>query len=210
LCATIKNWVAQFKRGDFSTSDAPRPGRPKTVTTPEIIDQIHELILEDRRISAKSIAEQHSWRYGHAEALCKVGPEMPERGLKTSTLPVVWATFAIFSARSKWFPVRRDWWPWTKPGYITMTRRLKLSFIIYSIKRNRMSFLNTHRLFWLSTILLTNIQIQIQTYTHTHTHGEHTYIHACMQIQGSQLHSNDNIIKQDNLTEDYHITILFV
>jgi len=28
------------------------------VTTPEIIDQIHELILEDRRISAKSITEQ--------------------------------------------------------------------------------------------------------------------------------------------------------
>jgi len=50
--------VAQFKRGDFSTRDAPRPGRPKTVTTPEIIDQIHELILEDRRNSAKSIAEQ--------------------------------------------------------------------------------------------------------------------------------------------------------
>jgi len=56
--ATVKNWVAQFKRGDFSTSDAPRPGRPKTVTTPETIDQIHEIILEDRRISAKSIAEQ--------------------------------------------------------------------------------------------------------------------------------------------------------
>jgi hypothetical protein len=29
-----------------------------SLTTPEIIDQIHELILEDRRISAKSIAEQ--------------------------------------------------------------------------------------------------------------------------------------------------------
>jgi len=28
------------------------------VTTPEIIDQIHELILEDRQISAKSKAEQ--------------------------------------------------------------------------------------------------------------------------------------------------------
>jgi len=53
-----KNWVAQFKRGEFSTCDAPRPGRPKTVTTPEIIDPIHELILEDRRISAKSMAEQ--------------------------------------------------------------------------------------------------------------------------------------------------------
>ena len=50
--------MVQFKRGDFSICDAPRPGRPKTKTTREIIDQIHELILEDRRISVKSIAEQ--------------------------------------------------------------------------------------------------------------------------------------------------------
>jgi hypothetical protein len=50
--------VAQFQRGDFSTCDAARRGRPKRVTTPEIIDQIHELILEDRRISAESMAEQ--------------------------------------------------------------------------------------------------------------------------------------------------------
>jgi len=56
--ATVKNWVAKFKRGDFSTCDVPRPGRPTTVTTPGIIDQIHELILEARHISAKSIAEQ--------------------------------------------------------------------------------------------------------------------------------------------------------
>jgi len=56
--ATVKNWVAQFKRGDFSICDAPRSGRPKTVTAPEIIDEIHELILEDPPISAKTIAEQ--------------------------------------------------------------------------------------------------------------------------------------------------------
>ena len=42
--ATVKNWVLQFKRGDFSICGAPRPVGPKTVTTPEIIDQIHELI----------------------------------------------------------------------------------------------------------------------------------------------------------------------
>jgi transposase len=35
--ATVKNLVAQFKHGDFSTCDAPRPGRPKPVTTTEII-----------------------------------------------------------------------------------------------------------------------------------------------------------------------------
>jgi len=43
--ANVENWVAQFKRGEFSTCDGPRPGRNKTVTTPEIIDQIHELSL---------------------------------------------------------------------------------------------------------------------------------------------------------------------
>jgi len=58
LYATVKNWVVQVKRGDFSTCDAPRPGRPKTETTPEIIDQINKLISEDRRISSKSTAEQ--------------------------------------------------------------------------------------------------------------------------------------------------------
>jgi hypothetical protein len=52
-----------------------------------------------------------------------VVPELPERGSKTSILPVVWAKFGIFSARSKWFPVVRDCWPCTKLGYITMTRR---------------------------------------------------------------------------------------
>ena len=36
----------QFKRGDFSTCDAPRPRRRKAVNTQEIIDQINELILE--------------------------------------------------------------------------------------------------------------------------------------------------------------------
>jgi len=26
--STVKNWVTQFKRGEFSTYEAPRPGRP--------------------------------------------------------------------------------------------------------------------------------------------------------------------------------------
>jgi len=101
LYATVKNWVTQVKRGDFSTCDAPRPGRPKTVTTPEIIDQIHELILKNRRISAKSIAEQlgisrervgsiiHEDLDMGSSDLPEVGTEMPERGSKTSTVPAV-------------------------------------------------------------------------------------------------------------------------
>jgi len=55
--STIKNWMSNLKHGDFSTCYVSRPVQPKTVTTPEIIDQIHELILEDHWISAKSTAE---------------------------------------------------------------------------------------------------------------------------------------------------------
>jgi len=97
--AIVKNWVTLLKRCDFSTCDAPRSGRPKTVTNPEIINQIHELILEERRISAESIAEQMGvtrerigpsfmkvWRCG---TLREVGAEMTERRLKTSPVPVV-------------------------------------------------------------------------------------------------------------------------
>ena len=38
----------------------------------------------------------HSWRFGRAEALREVGAEMPERGSKTSTVPVVWAILEFF------------------------------------------------------------------------------------------------------------------
>jgi transposase len=39
--ATVKTWVVQFKHGDFATCGAPRSGRPKRMTTLDIIDQIH-------------------------------------------------------------------------------------------------------------------------------------------------------------------------
>ena len=129
--ATVKNWVAQVKRGDFSTCDAPRPGRPKTVTTPEIIVQIHELILEDHRISAKSITEQldiSRERVGsiiHEDLdMRKLPAKWVPKGLKskTSTVPVVWATFGFFFGVIQMISCR-DCWQWTKPGYITMTRR---------------------------------------------------------------------------------------
>ena len=130
--ANVKNWVAQFKRGDFSTCDAPHPGRPKTMATSEIIDQIHELILADRRISAKSIAEQlgiSRERVGPSFMkiwTCGSSPRSGSRNAWTqikningaSRLSNFWNFFGTIQKISC-----RDWWPETKPGYITMTRR---------------------------------------------------------------------------------------
>ena len=127
-----KSWVVRFKRGDLSTCNAPRPGRPKTVTTPEIIDQIHELILEDGRISAKSIAKQlgiSRERVGSTFVkiwTCGSSPRSGSQNAWTrirnvngaSRLSKFWIFFGAMQMISC-----RDWWPWTEPGYITMTRR---------------------------------------------------------------------------------------
>jgi hypothetical protein len=47
---TVKNSVQFIKHSDFSICDTLRPGQPKTVTTLQIIDQIHELIVDDSRL----------------------------------------------------------------------------------------------------------------------------------------------------------------
>ena len=52
LCATVRNWVVHVKRSDIPTCDVPGPGQPKTLITQEIINQIHVIIMEVRRISA--------------------------------------------------------------------------------------------------------------------------------------------------------------
>jgi len=107
--AIVKNWVAKFKRGDFSTCVAPRPGRHKTVTTPEIIDQIYELILEDRQISAKSIAEELDISRERVESIIRenlemrkalrdVGSEMLQRGSKKVNVASRLNKFWNFSA----------------------------------------------------------------------------------------------------------------
>ena len=81
----VKNRLAQFKRGDFSTCVAPCHERPKTVTTPEIIDQIQELILEHSRITAKSVAE-------------KLGVSFEQVGSTINEVLYMWKLSA------KWFP----------------------------------------------------------------------------------------------------------
>ena len=54
---TVKFWVTEFKRGRKSSGDDERSGRPKTATTDENIAKVHQMVLDDRRIKVKEIAE---------------------------------------------------------------------------------------------------------------------------------------------------------
>jgi hypothetical protein len=51
----MKKWAADFKRGHTSLEDDPRERRPKSAT-PEIIEQVHDMVLDDRWIKVREIA----------------------------------------------------------------------------------------------------------------------------------------------------------
>lgn len=54
---TIKYWTAKFKHGRKSMFDDERPGRPKDMTTPEMVNKIHRRIIDDRPVIKRDLAE---------------------------------------------------------------------------------------------------------------------------------------------------------
>ena len=55
--ATVYNSVNEFKRDRTSTKDEHSSGFPVKVTTFEMIDKIHYMVLSDRRIKVREIVE---------------------------------------------------------------------------------------------------------------------------------------------------------
>jgi len=55
--STIKKCAAELKCGCTSLEDDPREGRPKSATTPEIIEKVHDMVLGDRQMKLCEIAE---------------------------------------------------------------------------------------------------------------------------------------------------------
>jgi len=57
LFSTIKKWAAVFKHGRTSLEDDPCEGHPKNATTPEIIEQVQDMVLDDQRMKVREITE---------------------------------------------------------------------------------------------------------------------------------------------------------
>lgn len=78
----IKYWTAELRRGRTSIFDKERPGRPREVLTPEMVDKVHEKILDDHRIKLREIASIYK------KAFIKVGAEISLSGKQTQPLEI--------------------------------------------------------------------------------------------------------------------------
>lgn len=55
--ATICRWYADFKRGRMDTNDGERSGRPNEAVTQQNINQVLKIVMEDRKVKVREIAE---------------------------------------------------------------------------------------------------------------------------------------------------------
>ena len=56
--STVASWVSEFKRGRKDLNDEPRPGRPVSQSPAENVDKVHQLVLENRKISIECIVQE--------------------------------------------------------------------------------------------------------------------------------------------------------
>lgn len=55
--STISVWYGEFKRGRTSTDDAERCGRPKDAVTPDNIEKINKIVLNDNKVKLQEIVD---------------------------------------------------------------------------------------------------------------------------------------------------------
>ena len=53
----VQQWFIKFCCGHTSTETIPSPGRPNEITTPEMLNKIHDIVLNDSKVKVHEIAE---------------------------------------------------------------------------------------------------------------------------------------------------------
>ena len=53
----VQKWFTEFRCGHMSTETIPCPGRRNKITIPEIINKIHDILLDDPKVELHEIAE---------------------------------------------------------------------------------------------------------------------------------------------------------
>ena len=54
----MKEWYNRFKDGSTSVDSEPRHGRPSTSRNDNVINQVRPLVMQDRRIPVRELADE--------------------------------------------------------------------------------------------------------------------------------------------------------
>ena len=86
---TVERWSVEFRRGRESLEDDPRTGAPSTSTNEDTVATVELMVMEDRHITVREVAEtlgMHLCRFcvlhpagpaQHEEVQCQVGAADP-------------------------------------------------------------------------------------------------------------------------------------
>jgi transposase len=65
----IKEWYNRFKDGRTSVESDAGSGRPSTSRNDELIDQVRALVMQDRRVTIRELAEEVGISTGSAHSI---------------------------------------------------------------------------------------------------------------------------------------------
>ena len=67
--SAVHKWYKRFEEGREETTDEDRSGRPSTSITPENVDAVKDLVLQDRRITVREVAEELGISVGSCDTI---------------------------------------------------------------------------------------------------------------------------------------------
>ena len=56
LYGMVQKWFTKLRCGRTSTESIPSPGRPNEITAPEMINKIHDIVLNDPKVKVRDVA----------------------------------------------------------------------------------------------------------------------------------------------------------
>ena len=95
--SNICRWYKMFSEGREDVNDEARAGRPSTSTTDEIIDEVKKMVLVNRRITVRKVAENLNISIGLCHSIftkiARFGHDTGRREIRTKI--VFWLKFFV-------------------------------------------------------------------------------------------------------------------
>ena len=66
----VYEWYEHFQDGRKDVEDDERPGRPSTSTTDENLEKVKEMVMNDRRITIREVADDVGISIGSCHEIC--------------------------------------------------------------------------------------------------------------------------------------------